>query len=170
MKAVIKKISSETMARTNRKCASERMKKKNPMFCPEVKIKAIASRRARGDWKPPMQGGNGRPLPLAQKILADALGWPTEVYVPTGFVRTPGYPQFYLIDIAYPEMKIAVEVDGNSHKALKVRERDARKEAFLAGLGWTILRFTNKEVLENLEGCVQKVLSTISKLNIPIPS
>jgi len=103
-------------------------------------------------------------------MLAEALGWPMEVYIPTGFVRVPGCPPFYLVDIAFPELRIAIEVDGSSHRALKVQERDARKEAFLRGSGWAVLRFTNKEVLENLDGCVQKVMSTISKLNTPTPS
>ena len=71
-KACFAKIYSETMAQTNRKYASHRMKVKNPMFDPIAKEKACASNRLR-DWRPPVQGGNGKTPPVAQLLMASTL-------------------------------------------------------------------------------------------------
>lgn len=154
--------SSARMARTNRKHASARMKARNPMRMASARDK-MKRALALIDHKPSVRGGNGRPLPLPQAALALALGWPTEVAVPTREPRGGPYPTCYKIDIANEAMKIGVEVDGASHSALSRKAQDAKKDAFLAGLGWSILRFSNREVTADLAGCVQTVLSTISK-------
>ena len=73
-------------------------------------------------------------------------------------------PYHYRLDMANPELKIAVEVDGRSHNWEKVKESDARKDAFLASLGWIVLRFSNTAVMDDLAGCVQMVTSTMLRL------
>ena len=160
--ATVSLESSARMARTNRKHASARMKARNPMRMASARDKMKRS-LALIDRKPSVRGGNGKPLPLPQAALALALGWPTEVAVPTREPRGSAYPTNYKIDIANEAMKIGVEVDGMSHSALSRKAQDAKKDAFLAGLGWSILRFSNREVMADLAGCVQTVLSTISK-------
>ena len=168
-KASFSHQSSVRMAQTNRKYASARMKANNPMSRPEVRELVSQKLREMGH-KPPVQGGNGRGLSESQRMLSEALGWPTEVVVPTKALRNSGLPSHYKIDIANLEMKIAIEVDGSSHQALKVRERDQRKQEFLAGVGWIVLRFWNREVMADLEGCVQVVLSTTSKSKATTPT
>ncbi|RYG33752.1 DUF559 domain-containing protein [bacterium] len=90
--------------------------------------------------------------------LAEALGWKTEAIVRTAEVRekfdTP-LPNHYKLDVADPERKIAVEIDGGSHTTLLAQERDARKQLALELLGWIVLRFSNRDVTERLEECVQ---------------
>jgi very-short-patch-repair endonuclease len=78
-------------------------------------------------------------------------------------VITGGKPHCYKIDVANRTLKIAIEVDGGSHGTLERKAQDARKEEFLVGCGWVVLRFSNKAVTERLAECVQTVLSTISK-------
>lgn len=99
--------------------------------------------------KPPIQGGNGRPMPVPQaKLLALlGVGWKPEVAVPTGG-RRPGIPTSYKVDIAHVCWQIAIEVDGISHHAEKVRLADERKEHFLRSKGWTVLRFLNQQILD----------------------
>ncbi len=92
---------------------------------------------------------------------SSTLGWAMEVVVPTGRPRTEKFPTCYKLDIANPQLKIGVEVDGESHASR--RAQDQKKDAFFASIGWTVLRFTNRQVAERLVDCVQMVLSTISK-------
>jgi hypothetical protein len=132
------------------------------MSRPEVRAKVSTKLRAMG-WKPPVQGGNGRPIPIAQQALAAALGWPCEVAIPTGVPRDGRFPTCYKIDIASEALKVGIEVDGGSHGTLERRALDAKRDQFMASIGWTMLRFSNEDVTTNLSGCVQKVLSTISK-------
>jgi hypothetical protein len=82
-----------------------------------------------------------------------------------------GWPTHYKIDIANPKEMVAIEVDGHSHDCLSRKEQDARKDMFLTSKGWKVLRFSNQQIQENVEDCVQTVMSTISKsINItPTP-
>lgn len=141
------------MAATNRRFASARMKVRNPMRHAANRAKMSRTLRAM-HWKPKSQGGNGRPTPVQQAALAEALGWPVEVIVPTG-QRGGDYPTHYKIDIGDVALKIGVEVDGNSHCSR--RALDAKKDAYLTARGWHILRFTNKQVDEDLPGCLAAI-------------
>lgn len=157
----LKRLSSETASDTNRRYASERMKQHNPMSNPNAKAKMQKKLKARG-WGSGERGGNGE-ITVPQARLALALGWETEVAIPTGKARGSGYPSSYKVDIGNPALKIAVEVDGQSHKLPVRRLEDQKKTALLEALGWKVLRFWNEEVMADLSTCVQTVMSTISK-------
>lgn len=157
----LRRLNSERMAETNRLHASERMKQKNPMHDPTAKAKMRTTLRAMG-WQPPVRGGNGT-RSATQMLLASALGWEMEVVVPTNTTRGTGLPTHYKLDIANETLKVGIEVDGRSHSSPAKQAEDRRKEAFLNSIGWTVLRFSNRQVTDDLAGCVQTVLSTISK-------
>ena len=165
-----RETSSKTMARTNRQYASERMTRKNPMHREESRERVKTTLRAMG-WKPPFRGGNGTGPTAPQLLLASTLGWPMEVAVSVGHSRAIRHlPTCYKIDIANTTLKVAIEVDGFSHACRSRQQQDRKKEAFLRGIGWTVLRFSNADVMERLEECVQTVLSTISKSNATTPT
>ena len=151
------------MAPATREMHAQRMRLRNPMRDPEVKAKARVSRLAAGNWKPPVQGGNGRGMSKAQATLLAALGppWIAEAIVVTG--KAKGLPRHFKLDLAWVERKVAVEVDGQSHRALTRQAQDRKKEKFLRGLGWTVLRFSNREVMGRLAECVRTVSSTTSR-------
>lgn len=141
----------------------------NPMSDPATRAKVSEKLRARGH-RPSVQGGNGRGLSEPQRLLAEALGtgWDTEVVVKTGAGRKKGGPPtHYKLDIANLEMMVAVEVDGASHGAAVRQEQDQRKTEFLTGLGWTVLRFLNREVTADTAACARTVWSTTSRLKTP---
>lgn len=158
------KVSSATMAETNRKHASERMRKRNPMKRPEVRQRVSQTLRAIGH-KPPVQGGNGRGLTVPQSLLLKALGdgWVAECAVKTKQPRVKGgYPPAYKVDIADPSRKIAVEVDGSSHNTVANRKKDAKKDGLLRSLGWTVIRVSNGDVLSDVSACASMIASTTS--------
>jgi len=73
-------------------------------------------------------------------------------------VDLPGGP--VLLDAAWPELKIAVEFDGAAfHGRLADRERDLRRDAALAALGWVVLRFGYRDVTERPHVCRARVLA-----------
>ena len=162
--------SSAITTKKNAAYYSNRMKVDNPMRDPKAREKSSETLRAMG-WKPPVQGGNGRPTPVAQKLLADALGWPMEVVVPTRVSRrTLGLPKHYKLDIADEATRTWIEVDGPSHNSAKVRAADLRKKVFLEACGWTLLRFSNQAVMDGLAECVQMVLSITSRSKALTPT
>jgi len=44
--------------------------------------------------------------------------------------------------------------------------RDEEITAILQGLGWTVLRFWSRDILKNVDGCVNTILQTILELEI----
>ena len=157
-------VSRRTIANTFKKHGGQitQFRKTNGMHRPEVRALVSTKLRAMG-WGPVVRCGNGKPLPIHQQALAAALGWEMEVVIKTGKPRESGYPTCYKVDIGNVDLKVGVEVDGFSHCALTRRDQDKKKEELLSSFGWLVLRFTNLEVESNLAGCVQKVLSIISK-------
>jgi hypothetical protein len=143
---------SERMVKTNRKHASRRMTDNNPMSSAASRAKMT---KALTGHPPQVRGGNGRGPTVPQKTLADLLGWPMEVAVPLGRPRVPGRPTNYKLDLANLDAKVAIEIDGHSHNTLAARERDQRKDAWLTGAGWTVLRFTNEEVTADPAACAR---------------
>lgn len=132
----------------------------------DVRAKVSATLRRIGH-KPRIRGGNGTGPTPAEKALVAALGppWQTGLPVPTKVKRAPGcgYPTCYKLDVADESTKTCIEVDGPSHGTAARKAQDAKKTALLNGLGWTVYRVTNREVLEGLP-------STISKLKALIPT
>jgi hypothetical protein len=159
------RLSSERMARTNRKHASRRMRERNPMYNPVAREKMRTTLRAMG-WQPSVRGGNGKGPTAPQLALACALGWPMEQIVPTRAGRTnpDRLPRHYKLDIANPTLRVAIEVDGGSHCGEERKAQDRKKDSFLRSIGWTVLRFSNREVTGDLAACVRTVLSTTSRL------
>jgi hypothetical protein len=59
-----------------------------------------------------------------------------------------------LLDAAWPEVKLAVELDGAAfHGSQEARERDLARDAALAALGWLVLRFSYRRVTRNPGAC-----------------
>ena len=154
-KAYVGKVSAKTMADTNRKYASARMTRDNPMSHPES-LKKMKDTLKRIGHKPPVRGGNGTGLTTTEKILSEATGLQPHI-VNTHGGRASGYPTHYKLDLADPKRMLAIEIDGNSHCLLSRQAQDRKKENFLKSLGWTVLRFTNQQVIEETKMCVEKI-------------
>jgi len=141
------------------KLSSNRMKKNNPMFKKETRDKMSNTLKYIGH-KPRIQGGNGKEMPVSQRVLLVALGkgWYAEHVVLTKGIMDSPYN--YKIDIANPKKMIAIEVDGRSHCLLKRQEQDRKKEKILKKLGWIVLRFKNEEVMSNLDLVIKNIHAT----------
>ena len=59
--------------------------------------------------------------------------------------RWEGAPHAYKVDLGMPEQKLAIELDGYSHQASKIRQIDKRKMRHLAELGWKVLKLSNSK-------------------------
>lgn len=93
---------------------------------------------------PRVRGGNGRGPSAHEAALLARLGsgWEWGYVVRTG----NGRPRFYAIDVANPELMIAVEVDGPSHHGRQRQVIDARKQQCLEAMGWVVVRIRNTEL------------------------
>ncbi len=73
----------------------------------------------------------------------------------------------YYADIICRSEYLVIEVDGASHDVRQ--EYDARRDDFMTSLGYRILRFTNDDVLENLDGVVATISESLKDLPSPNP-
>jgi very-short-patch-repair endonuclease len=65
----------------------------------------------------------------------------------------------FCVDCYCPLAKLVIEEDGDSHYINDdIKLKDKERQKYIEDLGFTVLRFTNKEIAENIEG----VLETIS--------
>jgi imidazole glycerol-phosphate synthase subunit HisF len=71
----------------------------------------------------------------------------------------------YIADFYCHKAKLVIEVDGSVHKLEDVKKRDEEKELFLVNSGHSFLRFTNQQVLTNIETVLQTI-TTVVQLNI----
>ena len=75
----------------------------------------------------------------------------------------------YILDYAAVGATLAIEVDGESHAVGDGPTRDARRDDWLAAQGWRVLRFTNREVLGNLDGVLQTIGTALRGFPHPGP-
>jgi very-short-patch-repair endonuclease len=68
----------------------------------------------------------------------------------------------YIVDLVCHEARIVVELDGETHDFEQQQKRDQVRDAWLATRGYAVLRFTNRDVLSNLEGVVTVIRETAS--------
>jgi very-short-patch-repair endonuclease len=60
----------------------------------------------------------------------------------------------YIADFVAHSRKLVVEVDGESHDFESRLRHDERRDQWFASRGYRVLRFTNDDVMRNLEGVV----------------
>jgi very-short-patch-repair endonuclease len=60
----------------------------------------------------------------------------------------------YILDFYCPEEHLAIELDGAAHDHEAAATRDAARTRYLESVGITVVRFENRDVLENLDGVV----------------
>jgi very-short-patch-repair endonuclease len=80
------------------------------------------------------------------------------------FRRQYGVDQ-YVIDFYCPKLKLAIEVDGESHFVQGAEDYDRRRQEHIESLGITFLRFTNTDIYENLNGVLQSIAEKAEELS-----
>jgi very-short-patch-repair endonuclease len=78
----------------------------------------------------------------------------------------------YIADFVAHSCKLIVELDGESHDFAERIRHDARRDEWFASRGYRVLRFTNDDVMKNLEGVVVAVglaAEQASPLSLALP-
>ena len=63
----------------------------------------------------------------------------------------------YIADFVCHSHRLIVELDGESHNSKSRIARDAERDAWFVSQGYSVLRFTNEDVLTNLSGVVDAI-------------
>jgi len=63
----------------------------------------------------------------------------------------------YIVDFLSIESGLVVELDGSQHHTEEGLAADKHRDRYLASQGLTVLRFSNVEVMKNLDGVLQMI-------------
>jgi very-short-patch-repair endonuclease len=70
----------------------------------------------------------------------------------------------YVIDFYCPELRLAIEIDGDIHFQGDAPIYDAARQEFLEAIGMRVLRFSNQQVYENLDAVIEAIALRIREL------
>ncbi|PYF79172.1 very-short-patch-repair endonuclease [Marinomonas alcarazii] len=68
----------------------------------------------------------------------------------------------YIVDFYCPEKHLVIEVDGDSHYTDEARKYDIERTIYLNRKGLQVLRFTNEQVMNELDAVLNVILVEIS--------
>ncbi|MBM2815994.1 MAG: methyltransferase [Ignavibacteria bacterium] len=71
----------------------------------------------------------------------------------------------YILDFYCPQINLALEIDGSQHYSDEGKEKDLERENFLKTLNIKVLRYSNFEVLSNIDGVIEDI-----RKNLPPPT
>lgn len=70
------------------------------------------------------------------------------------FLRQYIIDNLYIVDFICFEKKLIVELDGGQHCE---NPNDIKRDAYLKNKGFSVLRFWNNEISENIDGCLEVI-------------
>jgi very-short-patch-repair endonuclease len=67
----------------------------------------------------------------------------------------------FIVDFYCPSLKLAIEVDGESHFTPEAEIADRERTQKLESYGIRLIRFTNREVFDNFDGVCSRIAAEI---------
>ncbi|MEW6418256.1 MAG: endonuclease domain-containing protein, partial [Nitrospirota bacterium] len=67
----------------------------------------------------------------------------------------------YIVDFYCPKSKLVIEADGGQHYSAEGREKDKKRDNYMIRAGITVLRFSDREVLGQIEAVLEKIWSKL---------
>ena len=63
----------------------------------------------------------------------------------------------YIVDFYCPRGKLIIEIDGGQHYSKQGKKKDQIRDDYMARLGFTVLRFSDREVFKNIDEVLERV-------------
>jgi very-short-patch-repair endonuclease len=67
----------------------------------------------------------------------------------------------YIVDFYCPKSKIVIEVDGGQHYSTEGKKSDGRRDNYMRKAGIMVLRFSDRDVLSNLDVVMERIWSVL---------
>jgi len=67
----------------------------------------------------------------------------------------------YIVDFYCPKANLIIEIDGGQHYSVEGIKEDKIRDDYMRNQGFKVLRFSDKEVFENLNGVIEKIYEDI---------
>jgi len=89
---------------------------------------------------------------------------PAELKLWAGFLRSFSHRMLprrpidnYIVDFYCPSLKLVIEIDGEQHYSVAGKTYDAERDGILTAYGHTVLRFSNRDVMERFSWVCGKI-------------
>ena len=74
----------------------------------------------------------------------------------------------YVADFACDRLRLVIEIDGDTHDVDD--EQDRIRTGILNQHGYRVVRYSNVEVMQNLEGVLMNLAAVIAEMRPPLPT
>jgi len=98
---------------------------------------------------------------LWKKLRNKALGYDFDRQKPLGN---------YIVDFYCKELKLVLEIDGNSHNNTDAYLNDLKRQTEIENFGVTFLRFQDIEIKQNINQVIYSIQNWINQNTHPCPS
>jgi len=75
----------------------------------------------------------------------------------------------YIVDFYCHENRLVIEIDGDTHGTREGQLNDQKRTAFLESQGLRVIRFTNREVLHNIDGVMESLTNLLDEIKEEAP-
>ncbi|MFA4851060.1 MAG: endonuclease domain-containing protein [Bacteroidales bacterium] len=76
----------------------------------------------------------------------------------------------YIADFMCKELRLIIEVDGSSHHYDETYIKDLKRQKDLEDAGFKVIRFTDEEVLKNMNNVIARLENVIEELEFSTPN
>ena len=63
----------------------------------------------------------------------------------------------FVVDFYCPKAKLIIELDGGQHYSEAIQAKDGSRDRYMERVGLKVLRFSDREVFENLCGVLEEI-------------
>lgn len=74
----------------------------------------------------------------------------------------------FIVDFYCPAAQLVIEIDGGQHYEEAGMIRDGLRDGYLESLGLYVLRFSNLDVLGNIDGVIAAIVEQLETLFAPV--
>ena len=67
----------------------------------------------------------------------------------------------FIVDFYCPKANLVLELDGGQHYSEQGQTEDRSRDDFLRSKGLRVLRFSDKDVFENMTGIIEKIMESL---------
>lgn len=100
-------------------------------------------------------------MPLPEKILWAKI---RNQQLGIKFRRQHGIGR-YIVDFYCAECGLVIELDGDSHYKVGAQEYDKIRDEFMRCLGLRVLRFTNRQIVKDIDAAMRKIVEELNVAN-----
>jgi len=72
----------------------------------------------------------------------------------------------YVVDFVIHERSLIIEVDGEHHFTPDGIEHDAKRDRWLVGKGYKVVRINTGELSDSFDGCIEEILREVGVMEV----